>query len=157
MEVKPLIAAFLHERGLSLSVEKTRITHIDDGFDFLGQNVRKYHDKLLITPAKQNIAAFLDKVRGLIISHRQTPAGKLIQVLNPLIRGWAYYHRHVVSKRTFRDIDRAIFQMLWRWAKRRHPNKPAGWVKTRYFRASGGRMYLSIEKGATGSEDGRPW
>jgi len=142
MEVKPLIAAFLHERGLSLSVEKTRITHIDDGFDFLGQNVRKYHGKLLITPAKQNIAAFLDKVRGLIISHRQTPAGKLIQVLNPLIRGWAYYHRHVVSKRTFRDIDRAIFQMLWRWAKRRHPNKPAGWVKTRYFRASGGRNWV---------------
>jgi len=141
-EVKPLITAFLHERALELSVEKTRITHIDNGFDFLGQNVRKYHGKLLITPAKQNITAFLDTVRGLIISHRQTPAGKLIQVLNPVIRGWAQYHRHVVSKRTFRDIDRAIFQALWRWTKRRHPTKPASWVKTRYFCASGGRNWV---------------
>jgi RNA-directed DNA polymerase len=141
-EVTPLIAAFLHERGLELSVEKTHITHIDDGFDFLGQNVRKYHGKLLITPAKKNIAAFLEKVRGLITSHRQTPAGKLIQILNPVIRGWAQYHRHVVSKRTFRDIDCAIFQALWRWARRRHPTKSAGWVKARYFRTSGGRNWV---------------
>jgi RNA-directed DNA polymerase len=141
-EVKPLITAFLHERGLELSNDKTCITHIDDGFDFLGQNVRKYHGKLLIRPAKPNIAAFLEKVRGLITKHRQTPAGKLIQVLNPVIRGWARYHRHVVSKRTFSDIDSAIFQALWRWAKRRHPNKPARWIKDRYFRSSGGRNWV---------------
>jgi RNA-directed DNA polymerase len=83
-EVKPLITTFLTERGLELSAEKTHITHIDDGFDFLGQNVRKYHGKLLITPSKKNIAAFLTKVRGLITTHRQTPAGELIQVLNPV-------------------------------------------------------------------------
>ena len=141
-EVKPLIAAFLQERGLELSAEKTHITHIDDGFDFLGQNVRKYHGKLLITPAKKNIAAFLDKVRSLIRAHRHTPAGKLIQLLNPIIRGWAQYHRHVVSKRTFSDSDRAIFEALWRWAKRRHPTKPAYWVKARYFRTSGGRQWV---------------
>jgi RNA-directed DNA polymerase len=113
--------------------------------------VRKYHGKLLITPAKQNITAFLDTVRGLIISHRQTPAGKLIQVLNPVIRGWAQYHRHVVSKRTFRDIDRAIFQALWRWTKRRHPTKGANWVKTRYFCASGGRNWVFF-----GEVEGQP-
>lgn len=141
-EVKPLITAFLQERGLELSSEKTHITHIDDGFDFLGQNVRKYHGKLLITPAKKNIAAFLDKVRGLIRAHRHTPAGRLIQLLNPIIRGWAQYHRHVVSKRTFDGIDRAIFQAIWRWAKQRHPTKPAGWIKTRYFRTSGQRHWV---------------
>jgi RNA-directed DNA polymerase len=141
-EVKPLITAFLAERGLELSAEKTHITHINDGFDFLGQNVRKYHGKLLITPSKQNIAAFLTKVRGLITTHRQTPAGELIQVLNPVIRGWANYHRHVVSKRTYSDIDRAIFQALWRWAKRRHLSKSAGWRKTRYFQSSGGRNWV---------------
>jgi RNA-directed DNA polymerase len=141
-EVKPLIAVFLAERGLELSSEKTHITHINDGFDFLGQNVRKYHGKLLITPSKKNIAAFLTKVRGLILAHLHTPAGQLIQILNPVIHGWANYHRHVVSKRTYSDIDRAIFLALWRWTKRRHPTKSAGWRKERYFCTSGGRNWV---------------
>src|SRR6266849_2987196 len=117
-EVQPAVEQFLRERGLSLSQEKTVITHIEDGFDFLGQNVRKYHGKLLIKPSKKNVQAFLEKVRGIIKDNKQATAGHLICQLNRVIRGWARYHRHVVSKETFNSIDRAIFLALWKWARR---------------------------------------
>ena len=133
-EVEPKVTTFLAERGLELSAEKTRLTDIDTGFDFLGQNVRKYNGKLLIKPSKKSIKALLKKVRMLIKSQRHLSAGQLITKLNPIIRGWANFHRHVVSKKTFSYIDYQIGQALWRWAKRRHRNKGAGWILTRYFR-----------------------
>lgn len=132
-EVKPLIEQFMKERGLELSPEKTVITHIDEGFDFLGQNVRKYKGKLLIKPSKKKVAAFLAKIREIINENKQATAGHLILKLNPVIRGWANYHHHVVSKDTFNDVDHAIFETLWQWAKRRHPNKGEKWVKDKYF------------------------
>jgi RNA-directed DNA polymerase len=119
-EVQPLIEAFLRKRGLELSQEKTSITHIGDGFDFLGQNVRKYNGKILIKPSKKNIHVFLEKVREVIKANKQTTAGHLILMLNPMIRGWAQYHQYAASKRTFDDIDHAIFKAVWRWVVRRH-------------------------------------
>jgi RNA-directed DNA polymerase len=132
-EVKPLLEQFLAERGLELSPEKTLVTHIDQGFDFLGQNIRKYNGKLLIKPSVKSIKSLLDKVRGLINTNQQTTLGHLISQLNPLIRGWANYHRHVCSKQTFSKIDHAIFLALWAWAKRRHPRKSRQWIKKKYF------------------------
>ena len=107
-EVKPLVVQFLAERGLELSEEKTRIVHIDQGFDFLGFTVRKYHGKLLITPAKSSIAAVKEKVREILKTGKSLSQGVLIQRLNPVIRGWGNYYRHVVSKEVFSDIDHAI-------------------------------------------------
>jgi len=101
-EVKPIVVAFLRERGLELSQEKTVITHIADGFDFLGQNVRKYNGKLLIKPSAKSILSVLGKVRTLIKDNKSATAGTLICHLNPLIRGWAMYHRHVVHLRNKR-------------------------------------------------------
>jgi len=118
---------------LELSPRKTRLTHIEDGFDFLGQNVRKYDGKILIKPSTRNIDEFLEKVRTTIKIHRHIPAGVLILLLNPLIRGWANYHRHVVSKRIFSRVDCAIFKELWRWAQRRHPEKARSWIAKKYF------------------------
>lgn len=133
-EIKPLVEAFLQERGLALSPEKTRITTIETGFDFLGQHVRKYPDgKTIIKPSAKNQKAFLSKVRQVIKGHAQAKAGNLIRMLNPIIRGWTNYHRHVSSKQTFVKVDHAIFQALWRWARRRHPNKSYRWVKEKYF------------------------
>jgi RNA-directed DNA polymerase len=144
--VRPLIEEFMRERGLELSKEKTSITHIEDGFDFLGQNVRKYRNGkrrvLLIKPSSKSIKALLEKVRGIVKANRQTPAGKLVLALNPIIKGWAWYHRHVVSKKAFKDVDDAIFDLLWRWARRRHRNKSAGWVKRKYFRTVRGRSWM---------------
>ncbi len=132
-EVKPLVEQFLAERGLYLSPHKTRIVHIDEGFDFLGQNVRMYKGKLLIKPSRKSVQSLLGKVREVIKVNKPTPAGQLISQLNPVLRGWANYHRHVVSKVTFAKMDHAIFQALWRWAKRRHPNKSPGWIRQKYF------------------------
>jgi RNA-directed DNA polymerase len=132
-EVKPLVERFMGERGLTLSAQKTLITHINDGFDFLGQHVRKYAGKALTKPARTRMLAFLQKVRGIIKASKQATAGKLITRLNPLIRGWTRYHCHAASKDAFRTVDHEIVKALWQWAKRRHPTKGRRWVKDKYF------------------------
>lgn len=142
-EVKPLVEAFLKERGLELAPDKTRITHIEDGLDFLGQHIHRYKDgKIIITPSKKNVEAVLDKIRGIITRNAQATAGNLIRQLNPIIKGWANYHRHVASKQTFVKINHAIFHALWQWAKRRHPHKPLGWIKAKYFTTIGGDNWV---------------
>jgi RNA-directed DNA polymerase len=146
-EVKPLVCNFLASRGLTLSEEKTKITHISEGFDFLGQNVRRYRDgspnsKLLITPSTKNVKTFLDGVRETIYQLRGASQTTVIQTLNPKILGWAMYHRHVVSKETFAAVDNAIWHALWRWAARRHPDKGGRWIHDRYFGELGGRGHV---------------
>ena len=141
-EVKPGVEAFLAEWGLQISQEKTKITHISEGFDFLGQNVRKYGGKLLIKPSAKNVTAFLDKVRETIRVNRSTKQETLIGLLNPMIRGWANYHRHVVAKKTYSTVDFHIWQALWRWARRGHPNKSCGWVRQKYFRTRDHRHWV---------------
>ena len=146
-EIKPLVEQFMKERGLELSQERTKITHITTGFDFLGQNIRKYQDgKVLVKPSKKNVKTFLTTIRKLIKENAQASAGNLIVQLNPKIRGWANYHRHVSSKQTFVKVDDAIFRALWQWAKRRHPKKPGRWVKDKYFHSIGERNWSSVGK-----------
>lgn len=140
--VLPAVRQFMSARGLELSEEKTRITNIAEGFDFLGQNVRKYGGKLLIKPAKKSIKSLLDKVRGIIKGNASATQEALIQKLNPVIRGWAMYHRHVVAKATFSLVDSHIWQLLWKWARRRHPTKGARWVRKRYFRVERHRSWV---------------
>lgn len=132
-EVKPLVINFLKERGLELSTEKTHITHIDKGFDFLGQNIRKYKGTLLTKLSKKNIKNFLDKVRTLINTNKTITQDNLILLLNPVIRGWTNYHQHVVSKKVFNSANHEIWKALWRWSKRRHPGKSSSWIKDKYF------------------------
>ncbi len=131
--VKPLVERFLKERGLELSKEKTVITHIDNGFDFLGFNIRKYKGKLLTKPSKKNILAFLENIRILIKKNATAKTENLIHLLNPKLRGWANYYRHGVSSKTFAQVDHNIFQALRKWAKRRHPNKSSDWIDKKYF------------------------
>lgn len=131
--VKPLVTKFIKERGLELSEEKTSITHIDKGFDFLGFNMRKYNEKLLIRPAKQNVNTFLQGIREIIKAKVSVPTEYLIRILNSKIRGWTNYYRHVAAKNTFGKIDKEIFKVIWKWAKRRHPKKNAKWIRSKYF------------------------
>jgi RNA-directed DNA polymerase len=145
-EVKPLVTAFLRARGLALSEEKTKITHIEDGCDFLGQHVRKYNGKFLTRPAKKNVKAFLTDIRAVIKENKQATAYGLIATLNPKIRGWAHFHRHAAAKQTFAHVDTAIFNALGRWARRRHPTKGKRGVKDRYFGRSGNRNWRFFGK-----------
>ena len=133
-KVLPAIAAFLEERGLRLSPEKTKITHIESGFDFLGANVRKYGRKLLMRPSKDNVLGLLRDLRGMIRIQRAATALDLIHQLNSRLRGWANSQRHLVASRAFRYVDKRIFTTLWQWARRRHPQKGRNWVRQKYFR-----------------------
>jgi len=152
-EVKPAVVAFLAERGLVLSPKKTRVTHIDEGFDFLGWNIRKYNGKLLIKPSKANVKAHLDKIRAVIKGNKTAKQANLIRLLNPILRGWANYHRHVVAKKTFSKVDTHVWSMLWQWAVRRHPEKGARWVKEKYFKTQRTRnwIFVATEKQKDGS------
>ena len=145
--VKPAVIAFLQERGLELSNEKTHLTSIHQGFDFLGFNLRKYDNgKLLIKPSKKNVNAFLNDIRTLIKSNSAMRTENLIRLLNPRIRGWANYYRHVVSKDTLHYIDSQVFAALTQWIKKRHPSKSATWMKKTYFRSLGYRNWLFYAK-----------
>jgi RNA-directed DNA polymerase len=130
---------FLSERGLRLSHEKTSITRVEDGFDFLGQRLRRHPSgKVLLRPSRRNVKTFLTEVRRLIREEgRSLTAGELIQALTPKVRGWALYHRHASSKRTYAYVDQQIHRALWRWARRRHRGRSAHWVKRRYYRERG--------------------
>jgi RNA-directed DNA polymerase len=129
----PVVTAFLRERGLALHPEKTRIVQRTEGFDFLGFHVQMRGQKLLITPQQQKVHALLQEVRSWLNTHPTVTAEAVIRHLTPLIRGWAMYYRHVVSKHTFQHVDYHIWSALWRWVKRRHPKKPKRWRYRRYF------------------------
>ncbi len=148
-EVLPVPVAFLAERGLSLSEEKTSIVHIEEGFDFLGQNIRKHKDKLIIKPANKAVKRMLDGVRELLKGDQSAKPAAVIAKLNPAIRGWANYHRHVCSKQTFSAMDAQIWKATWRWARRRHPGRPRRWIGKRYFKSKGSRQWVF-----TGTEPG---
>jgi RNA-directed DNA polymerase len=159
-EVKPRIERFLRDRGLELSQEKTTVTHIDEGFDFLGQNVRKYGGKLLTTPSKANVASFLANLREVVKANKTATAGHLVRLLNPKIKGWAMYHRHICAKRAFIQVDHAIFAALWQWAKRRHPDKGKRWIACKYFTTVageyGGNHWMFFGEVKNGNDVPRP-
>ncbi len=141
-EVKPLVETFLSERGLELSESKTLITHVDKGFDFLGMNIRKYNGKLLIKPSKSKVLLFLRRIKELLRKNLATPTEKLIAILNPKLRGWGNYYRHVVSKQVFGFVDVRVMRMIWKWICRRHPNKNKTWKQQKYFKTVGTRNWV---------------
>ena len=153
--VKPLVAQFLAERGLELSHEKTRITHIEDGFDFLGQNLRRYPDgKVIIKPSRRNVQTFLTKIQETIDHSGSMTAGDLIWRLNQQIKGWTMYHRFVTSSRTFAAVDNRIFWSLRRWCRKRHRNKSWQWLKKKYFQQTDGAWTFS---GIIRDRKGKGW
>jgi RNA-directed DNA polymerase len=140
-KVKPAIIKFLKERGLELSIEKTKITHINDGFDFLGFNIRKYGEKLLIKPSNSSVKKFSDSLRETIQKLGNSPTVKLIASLNSKIRGWTNYYRSCVAKEIFNDIDKVIFDSIWNMLKRKHSNKNISWIRNKYFTRIGSRNW----------------
>jgi RNA-directed DNA polymerase len=140
-KVLPAIINFLKVRGLELSMEKTKITNIKEGFDFLGFNLRKYAGKLLIKPTKKGVKSFLDRIRETINTMRGNKTEDLIRILNSKIKGWSNHYKHVVSKKAFTYVDHQIFSSLWRWAKRRHPQKSITWIRKKYYKTIGLRRW----------------
>lgn len=137
--VRAKLIVWLKERGLELSEEKTRITHLDEGFDFLGFNIRRYKtltskkgDKLFIKPSKKSVKAIKQKLKETFRKYDGRPVEELISRVNPIIRGWCNYFRCSVASRTFNSLDNYLVQLQYRWVRRRHANKSWGWLK-RYW------------------------
>ena len=139
--IKPAVSEFLQARGLTLSEEKTKVTHIEVGFDFLGFNIRKYKGTLLIKPSKKNVKEFLAKIKGIIRKNQAIRQDKLIGLLNPFITGWGNYYKGCVAAKTFKNADAQIFYKLWAWALRRHRHKGKNWVYNKYFLSKKGRAW----------------
>jgi len=155
-KVLPIVREFLTERGLQLSEEKTVITHIGEGFDFLGKNIRKYNGKLLIKPCKSTVRSFLGKVRDIIKSSKSIKQEILIRRLNPVIRGWVNNQRYVVSSKVFSTVDYEIYKCLWQWAKRRHKKKSRKWIARKYWHDIDSRQWtFSVPYENQGTE-GKP-
>jgi RNA-directed DNA polymerase len=145
--VRVLLANYLSERGLTLADNKTKITHAEEGFDFLGFNVRRYNvtifrkgqqpqpgKKLLIKPSKDSVKALKAKIKDVYARARGTNAQALIGRLNPIVAGTANYWRSQVAKEIFRDIDCYLWKKTERWITRPHPRKNWKWIKDRYFK-----------------------
>ena len=133
-EVKPLVQRFLAERGLELSQEKTKIRHNSEGIDFLGFTLRKYSGDVVMTkPSIASQKAFRKKIKTTLSQLKSAPQSLVIAKLNPIILGWMYYHRHVVSKVIFTRMDSWLWEKLWKWSRRRHPDKGNKWIKAKYF------------------------
>lgn len=155
-KVLPIVKEFLTERGLQLSEEKTVITHIEDGFDFLGKNIRKYNGKLLIKPSKTSVKSFLEKVRSIIKGNKSTKQETLIRKLNPVIRGWVNNQRYVVSSKVFSRVDYEIYKCLWQWAKRRYKKKSHKWIAQKYWHHIGSRQWTFSVPYENQSTEGEP-
>ena len=151
-QVLPIVEQFLRGRGLELARTTTKITPVTDGFDFLGQHARRFGRKLLLRPAKAQVQALLDRLRDTIRRSGHWTAGTRIQHLNPIGRGWALYHRHAHSAKTFRYVDRVLRNCLWRWARRRHRHRRRAWIAGHYFpvQANGARRFRGWVPGKEG-------
>ncbi|MBA2651481.1 MAG: group II intron reverse transcriptase/maturase [Tatlockia sp.] len=141
-KVIPTLMVALKEVGLELSPEKTRITSIEKGFDFLGFNIRKYRcGKLLIKPSKANIKSFLKEIKGIIRTSGSLTTETLIHRLNQKITGWTNYYRSVVSSKVFSKVDSEIFLALNRWVLKRHPTKGTRWITEKYYTSVKGNRW----------------
>lgn len=143
MEAKALLVPFLAERGLELSEEKTLVTSIAHGFDFLGWNFRKHEGKLITKPSKGSVDAFLAETHwAILVDGRGMSRDDLIRLLSPKVRGFANYHRHACSSKAFSRIAHVMYLQLRRWARRRHPTKGLRWVYPRYWFSLGADNYV---------------
>lgn len=135
--VEPTVKKFLAKRGLALSEEKTRITHIKNGFSFLGQTFRKNGNTLHIKPQKEGVLALIRKVGTIIRKYTNAPVSILIKKLNELLRGWANYHRHVVASKAFTRVDNYVYEKIWTMLRHKHPKKSRKWLSKNYWTAAG--------------------
>ncbi|WP_299466354.1 group II intron reverse transcriptase/maturase [uncultured Microscilla sp.] len=142
------IRQYLGQRGLELHPEKTQIRTINEGFDFLGWNIRQYNGKLLIKPSRKSIQKIKKKIKEVFKEHVAQKQENLIYELNLVLRGWGNYFRTHVSSRVFTDIDSYIWQRTQKWIKRRHPKKRMDWGNDKYFCTIGkDRWVFGTEKG----------
>jgi len=143
------VAAVLAPMGLRLSAAKTRICHIDEGFDFLGFRIQRHPKRgtakryVYTYPAKKALATVKVKLRALSRQDRDQPLAVLLHRLNQVLRGWTSYFKHGVSKRTFSYLRAFTWRRVARWLRRKHPRASWQWLRRRYFQGGGRRTERS--------------
>lgn len=156
-ECKRVIENWLTDIGLELKPSKTRLAHTlneyeneQPGFDFLGCTIRQFKvgkhrsgkdsrkgllgHSTIIKPSKKSVLAHYQTLSHWIEKFDGNSQIPLISKLNPIIRGWCNYHKFHNSKKSFQKLSFLLWNRLWRWAKRRHPNKGKKWVRKRYWK-----------------------
>ena len=144
--IKPYISGWLKDRGLELNQDKTRIVNIEDGFNFLGFNIRQNKGKCLTKPQKEKVLAKLKEIREWLKRNPEVPPEAIIAKLNPIIRGWGNYYRFGVSKEVFSYFDHQVWKALYRWALRRHSKRRKKWVTKKYFNKKNGWKFFAKTK-----------
>jgi len=166
-QVQQLVSTWLAGMGLALKPSKTGITHTLTrcenhlGFDFLAFHIQQYpvgntHSgkgsdgrrlgfKTIITPSEQAMKRHQEALKKRIKAHAALPQKVLIKHLNAHIRGWSNYYSCVCAKRCFTQMDTYLFQMLWQWSKRRHPNKSAKWRAKAYWHPEQGKWQFATK------------
>ena len=132
-QAKVQLAGWLAPRGLAFNEDKTKIVHLSDGFDFLGYNVRRYRQKLLIKPSEAAVRRIRKRLATEMRALRGSNVMAVLAKLGPIVRGSAAYYRGVVSSGIFTSLDHYLWQLLYKWATWSHPNKPKSWIVDRYF------------------------
>ena len=142
--VVPSLQAWLKPRGLELNLDKTQVVNIQQGFHFLGFSIRHYHGKCLCRPQKEKVLAFLKRIRSWLKQNASISPAAVIHHLNPILRGWGNYYKHGVSKEVFSYADHQIWWAIWRWCRKRHPNKGSRWIARKYFRPFKGQTWAFV-------------
>src|SRR6266536_794973 len=133
-QVKARLAEWLAPRGLVFNEDKTRITHLEAGVDFLEFSIHRYaNGKLLTKPSNDAVRRIRRRLSAEAKALRGANADAVISKLNPIIRGWSAYYRIGVSKRVFNALDAQVWRLVYKWARLTHPNKSTRWVIARYF------------------------
>lgn len=138
MSIYERLTPYLNKRGLTIAEDKTKVTHITEGFNFLGFNLRQYKTnngmRLLIKPSKTSIKNAREKIKDVFKQLRGKPVADIITKLNPIIRGIGNYWSSQVAKKTFESIDRYVWIKVRKYLKILHPNKPFKWIYQKYFK-----------------------
>jgi len=133
------VAAVLSPIGLRLSEEETLVTHIDEGFDFLGFHIQRKRQEgtnrrtMYTYPSKTALAAIKAKVRALTQGNTNQTLANLLQRLNPVLRGWTNYFRHGVSARTFSYLNAFSWRRVVNWLRHKHPRASWSWLRRHHL------------------------
>ncbi len=161
----PRVNEFLEFRGLKLNLTKTVIADISDGFDFLGYQLREYPNItrakgtkkgiFLVKPSRKNIKRFKRSLRDLLRVARNKDINYLIRKFNEKLRGWAEHYRTVTSTKAFNEIGAYVFKIFYKFLRKRHRRRNAGWIFARYFTKIGNRNWILCSKirGKSGEEE----
>jgi RNA-directed DNA polymerase len=137
---------YLDKRGLELEEDKTKVIHINEGFDFLGFNFRRYPTRdgmrLFIKPSQESVKKAKARIREIFEFYKGREVGQLIEKLNPVLRGVANYWSPTVAKKIYRDLDSYVLERTLIYLRHRHHRKSIKWIRAKYFKPD----YTGISK-----------